>query len=50
VNCRHTLYDHNGPTCDRTDEHDETAAGGHTYRSSAGSEVNDRHDVEHGHG
>lgn len=38
-----------GLRCTLADTHDETAAGGHTYRSSAGSEVDDKHGAQ-GHG
>ena len=36
--CAHTLSD--GPLiCDRTDDHDENARGGHTYAATAGCDL-----------
>lgn len=34
--------------CTRTDAHDPNAVGGHTYQSSSGSDVPDRHDATSG--
>lgn len=38
-----------GMACTREDPHDADALGGHVYRSSSGSDVDDRH-TEGGHG
>lgn len=50
------MCDHVGPfedgslVCDRTATHDETAATGHTYTTTDGSSVDDRHHADGGHG
>lgn len=46
--CRAQLHD-GDLVCTRTDDHDPDAIGGHTYMSSSGSHVNDRH-ADGGHG
>ena len=46
MTCAHRLNG-DGLTCDRTDDHDPLAPGGHTY--SDGSATDDRH-TEGGHG